>query len=184
MKLKRLLSVLLTVLLLLSNVPALAAKVTNGSATDSYCPSDRSGNHTHFWLDWEITKQATCKAAGTKTRTCYYCRYTQTKTIKKLDHQYGSWTVTKKATCTTAGSRYRKCKVCGTKQTQTIKKLEHSWGDWLIIAPATDFSAGTRSHSCTKCGASETKNFDPEGTLRRGDKGDSVKKFQEALNSA
>ena len=184
MKLKRLLSVLLTVLLLLSSVPALAGKVTNGSATDSYCPSDRSDNHTHFWQDWEITKQATCKAAGTKTRTCYYCRYTQTKTIKKLDHQYGSWTVTKKATCTTAGSRYRKCKVCGTKQTQTIKKLEHSWGDWLIIAPATDFSAGTRSHSCTKCGASETKNFDPEGTLRRGDKGDSVKKFQEALNKA
>ena len=61
MKLKRLLSVLLTVLLLLSSVPAMAAKVTNGSATDSYCPSDRSGNHTHFWLDWEVTKQATCR---------------------------------------------------------------------------------------------------------------------------
>lgn len=181
MKLKRLLSVLLTVLMLLGGAPALAA---SGTATDTYCPSDRSGNHTHYWLDWEVTKQATCKAAGTKTRTCYFCRYKQTKTIKKLDHQYGSWTVTKKATCTAAGSRYRKCKVCGTKQTQTLKKLEHSWGEWLIIAPATDFSAGTRSHSCKNCGTSETKNFDPEGTLRKGDKGDSVKKFQEALNNA
>ncbi len=181
MKLKRLLSVLLTVLMLLGSVPALAA---SGTATDSYCPSDRSGNHTHYWLDWEVTKQATCKAAGTKTRTCYFCRYKQTKSIAKLDHQYSSWTVTKKATCTAAGSRYRKCKVCGTKQTQTLKKLAHSWGEWLIIAPATDFSAGTRSHSCKNCGTSETKNFDPEGTLRKGDKGDSVKKFQEALNNA
>ncbi len=184
MKLKRMLSVFLALLMLLGCLPALEAFAASKPASDTYCPSERSGNHTHGWGDWDITQEATCSHTGKRVRVCRYCDYVQTQTIKKLDHKYGAWTVTKKATCTSTGSRYRKCTVCGSKQTQTLKKLNHSWGDWLIITAATEFSAGTRSHSCTKCGTSETKNYDPEGTLRRGDKGDAVKKLQEALNSA
>ncbi|MCR4622732.1 MAG: peptidoglycan-binding protein [Clostridiales bacterium] len=184
MKLKRTLTALLAVLMLLCSLPALADSVVSRPATDSYCPSERSGNHTHSWGNWDVTREATCKQAGSRIRYCRYCQYKQTRSIDKLAHKYGGWTVTKKATCSAAGLRHRKCTVCGSKQTQTIKKLEHSWSEWTIITPATEFSAGSRSRTCSQCGKTETEAFDPEGTLRRGDKGDAVKQLQENLNAA
>ena len=53
---------------------------------------------------------------------------------------------------------------------------------WVVIVEATDFSAGIREATCSVCSQKITENFDPEGTLRRGDKGDAVKQLQQALN--
>ena len=105
----------------------------------------------------------------------------ETRRTDKLAHSYGEWTVTKEATCTETGSRTRKCRVCGNVDNGSIAKLPHSWGEWTIVVEATDHSAGTRSHVCEVCGTEETEDYDPEGTLRRGDHGDAVKALQEGL---
>ena len=84
-------------------------------------------------------------------------------------------------TRTEAGERTRECKVCGHVDKGTIKKLPHSFGEWEDITPATDHSSGVRARTCEMCGTQETEEYDPEGTLRRGDKGDDVKELQEGL---
>ena len=105
----------------------------------------------------------------------------QKDTLARTDHSWGSWRVTREATCTAAGERTRTCKVCGQTQTDSIARAPHSWGDWEIITEATDHSSGTRAHTCQVCGTRETQDYDPEGTLRRGDSGDDVRALQEAL---
>ena len=135
----------------------------------------------HKWSSWKTTREATCTSAGEQTRTCKNCGRTDTRALDKLAHSYGGWTVTQEATCTQTGSRTRTCKVCGHEDQDTIARLPHTWGEWQITTEATDHSAGERAHTCEVCGTSETESFDPEGTLRRGAKGEAVKALQEGL---
>lgn len=136
----------------------------------------------HSYGSWVVLKEATCQSSGTQQRTCTICGHVETKTIPKTkDHNYGSWKVTREATCQQKGLRTRTCKTCGHKQEQSIKKTAHSFGEWVVTVEPTDHSAGERTHSCIWCGKTEKESFDPEGTLRRGDKGDEVKEMQHLL---
>ena len=82
MKLKKMLSVFLALLMLLGCLPALEAFAASKPASDTYCPSERSGNHTHGWGDWDITQEATCSHTGKRVRVCRYCDYVQTQTSR------------------------------------------------------------------------------------------------------
>ncbi len=135
----------------------------------------------HSWGKWKTTVEATCTRQGEQTRKCSACGKTETRKTDKLAHTWGSWQTVQAATCTATGTQARTCKVCGEKQNETIAKLAHTWGEWTVITEPTDHSAGTRTRSCQVCGTEETQDFDPEGTLRRGDKGEAVKKLQEGL---
>ena len=96
-------------------------------------------------------------------------------------HEWGKWKVTKEATCTEKGERERKCKVCGKVSTQALDKLPHEY-EWEVIVETTDHSAGTRAKICKVCGHDGgEESFDPEGTLRRGDRGDAVRRMQQLL---
>ena len=138
----------------------------------------------HSWGEWTVTKEATCAEPGSRSRTCSICGTSQKQDTSKSDHSWGSWTVTKEATCQHTGTRVRTCKVCGKKDTGTIKKTAHHYGAWEVTLAPTDHSAGERTHACVDCGKTEKESFDPEGTLRRKDKGEEVREMQELLVDA
>ncbi|MBQ3425482.1 MAG: peptidoglycan-binding protein, partial [Clostridia bacterium] len=97
------------------------------------------------------------------------------------EHTWGAWKMTKEPTCTETGSRKRTCKVCGEVSTQTLDKLPHDYR-WEVILEPTDHSAGTRAKVCVVCGHDGgEEHFDPEGTLRRGDRGEAVAHMQQLL---
>ena len=136
--------------------------------------------HTHRWV--EIGRdEPTCTREGSATYTCRGCGEKRTETLAKTGHSYGGWKVTREATCAEAGERTRKCSVCGQTDTRQTDRLPHTWGDWTIITAATDHSAGSRSHVCQVCAVQATEDYDPEGTLRRGDRSDAVRELQVGL---
>ena len=135
----------------------------------------------HAWGKWETVKEPTCAETGEETRKCKVCGKKDTREIEKKPHDYGEWTVTREATCVETGSRTRACRDCGYVDEGVIDLLPHSWDEWEDVVAATDHSAGTRRRVCRVCSAEETEDYDPEGTMRRGDRGDAVKRLQEGL---
>ena len=148
-----------------------------------YCgiiDEERIPKSGHSYGKWKVTKEATCQRQGERTRTCKYCDNKQTEKFY-ADHVYGAWSVSREPTCTETGLRVRKCVNCGEAQRQTIDKVPHSF-EWQIITEATDHSAGERASVCTVCGYREkAQSYDPEGTLRRKDKGEAVRHMQQLL---
>ena len=138
----------------------------------------------HKYGSWKTTKQATCTSKGERTRKCRVCGHVDKESIDRTPHKYGEWTVIEAPTCTSEGRGTHVCTVCGQQTEGRIDKLDHDFSDWQITTPATDFSAGVRTRTCAMCGLTETEDFDPEGTLRRGDRGDAVKALQQGLNDA
>ena len=177
MKHRRLIAIILTLTLLLGLLPA-SALADERPSTDTFC-SATGGQHS--WRNWTTDYSASCTEDGARSRVCGRCGYRQTETIKKTGHSWGKWKTTVEATCTRQGEQTRKCSACGKTETRKTDKLAHTWGEWTVITEPTDHSAGTRTRSCQVCGTEETQGFDPEGTLRRGDKGEAVKTLQEGL---
>ena len=134
----------------------------------------------HDWSKWHVTKEATCTTQGERARTCKNCDKQETKTYF-ADHEYGSWSMTVEPTCTANGERVRTCAVCGKQETQTLDKLPHEY-EWRVTQEATDHSAGVRSKICVNCGYDGgEESFDPEGTLRCGDRSEAVYNMQQLL---
>ena len=135
----------------------------------------------HKYGEFKETKKATCTAEGEKVRVCTVCRQEDKQVIPKLPHTFGEWKITKEATCTEKGEREHQCTVCREIEKEEIEMIPHDFED-KIIKEATDHSSGIRSRVCKKCGfKTEEEEFDPEGTLRRGDSGDEVQKMQQLL---
>lgn len=135
----------------------------------------------HTYGEWEIVRQPTCAKVGLRIRACEECGHEDEEEIEKLPHTYGDWEETLSATCVREGEEVRECEVCGYEDVRTLKKLPHSYGPWQITVQATDHSAGTRAKTCSMCKRSETESFDPEGTLRKGARGDAVREIQQLL---
>jgi len=134
----------------------------------------------HEFGKWKVVKEATCVREGERERTCKLCGYEQRETYL-ADHTFGHWKVTEEPTCTETGERERKCKVCGYVEEETLEKLPHEY-EWKVIEEATDHSAGTRARICRVCGHNGgEESFDPDGTLRRGARGDDVRAMQQLL---
>ncbi len=134
----------------------------------------------HNWGSWKVTKEATCTVQGTRKRTCKNCGEVETERFY-ADHKWGNWNVTREPTCTAKGQKERTCKVCGKVETRAIDMLPHDY-EWQITVEATDHSAGSRARVCKVCGHTEkAQSYDPEGTLRRGNKGDDVRRMQQLL---
>ena len=134
----------------------------------------------HDWGKWKVTKEATCSKKGERVHTCKNCG-TEEKEEYYEDHDFGSWVMTKEPTCTEQGSREHTCRVCGTVKTQVLDTLPHAY-QYQIVTEATDHSAGIRAQVCVNCGATTAQeSYDPEGTIRRGDRGDAVADIQRLL---
>ena len=122
-----------------------AGCTTEGYTGDTYCKDCGekissgeviSATGDHKFGDWKTTKVATCKATGTKTRTCSVCGKVETQTIAKTAHKYVNTVV--KPTYTAQGYTLHKCSVCGTsyKDTYTAK---------LTLAQVTGVKLGGRA---------------------------------------
>ena len=136
----------------------------------------------HEWGKWTVTKEPTCTAKGSRTRKCRVCGRKEEQVLDKLPHDFGPWKVEKEATCTAKGLRSRTCRDCGYEEEQSIAMLPHDY-KWEIVSEATDHSAGTRRQVCQVCGhAQSAVSYDPEGTLRRGERGDAVRQVQQLLS--
>ena len=135
----------------------------------------------HTFENWTVSKQATCTAEGERFRRCFICGYEEKQIIDRLPHSYGNWTVLKYPSCTEEGKQKHTCTVCGYESTETIAKIPHDF-EWKILEEATDHSVGIRTNVCKSCGYTEQKvSFDPEGTLRRGDRSEDVRELQQLL---
>ncbi len=135
----------------------------------------------HQYSSWSVVRAASCTEEGLRQSSCIYCGNIQTETIPKTDHVYGDWHVSKEATCTGEGTRQRSCQVCGNIQTEVLPVTPHNFGGWEVSVEATDHSSGIRRRVCQTCSYEETQNYDPEGTLRRGDSGSAVQEMQQLL---
>ena len=138
----------------------------------------------HTFGEWTVTLAATCTAEGAQTSTCQVCGYQENQTIPMIPHAFGEWTVITAATCTAEGAQAHTCQACGLEERQTLDRLPHAFGEWNVIAPLTDWSAGLRVRVCATCGLEEREEREPAGKLQRGDRGEDVRRLQNALNQA
>ena len=116
------------------------------------------GCTSHTYGSAVITKQPTCTAEGTKTKTCTQCGATVTETIAKLSHSYTNTVVA--PTCTADGYTLHKCSVCGTSyKDSTTKATGHSYGNSVVTKQPTCTAEGTATKTCTKCNATVTETI-------------------------
>ena len=128
------------------------------------------GCTSHTYGSAVITKQPTCTAEGTKTKTCTKCNATVTETIPKTSHKYADTVVA--PTCTTGGYTLHKCSVCGTSyKDNTTKATGHSFGNSIVTKQPTCTSEGTAIKTCTKCNATVTEKLPAKGHTAVTDKG-------------
>ena len=128
------------------------------------------GCTSHTYGSAVITKQPTCTAEGTKTKTCTQCGATVTETIAKLSHSYTTTVVA--PTCTADGYTLHKCSVCGTSyKDNTTKAAGHSYGNSVVTKQPTCTSEGTAIKTCTKCNATVTEKLPAKGHTAVTDKG-------------
>ena len=128
------------------------------------------GCTSHTYGSAVITKQPTCTAEGTKTKTCTKCGATVTETIAKLSHSYTTTVVA--PTCTADGYTLHKCSVCGTSyKDNTTKATGHSYGNSVVTKQPTCTAEGTAIKTCTKCNATVTEKLPAKGHTAVTDKG-------------
>lgn len=89
-----------------------------------------SGKAEHTWNDGEVTKAATCTAAGEKTYTCTVCGATKTETIEALGHDWNEPMVVYAANGN-KGTKTYTCKHDGCTETKTEDI------DWKFYLSAT-----------------------------------------------
>ena len=74
---------------------------------------------SHSYKTTSVT-EATCTAAGSRTRTCELCGKEKVTTIPRTSHSYGSWKTVTASTCVTAGTAKRTCSECGRTQRRDL----------------------------------------------------------------
>ena len=124
----------------------------------------------HKYGEWSVTKEPTCTAAGTQSRTCSVCKNIENKTIKAKGHTEVADSAVA-ATCTTDGKTAGShCSVCGTviKAQTVIKATGHKYGSWTVTKAATCTEAGSQKRSCTVCGNTETQTIKATGHKASG----------------
>ena len=124
----------------------------------------------HKYGEWAVTKEPTCTAAGTQSRSCSVCKNVENKTIKAKGHTEVADSAVA-ATCTTDGKTAGShCSVCGTviKAQTVIKATGHKYGNWTVTKAATCTEAGSQKRSCTVCGNTETQTIKAKGHKASG----------------
>lgn len=122
-----------------------AVTLSNGKITVVDCMHD---------MDWKVTKEASCKEAGTETQFCKKCNKTfESREIQKTKHT-SEWKVTKAATCEVNGTETETCKKCGeVLNTREISATGHGKTEVKNAVSATETKEGyTGDKCCVDCG--------------------------------
>ncbi len=109
---------------------------------------------SHKWDDGEVTKAATCTAAGEMTFVCSVCKATKTEEIQALGHDI-VFITDAEPTCGKAGEGHNECLTCGYKEdAQVIPATgEHTFVDKLVDADCTH--PDRVGSFCSVCGAAD-----------------------------
>ena len=121
-----------------------------------------SGKAEHTWNGGEVTKAATCGAAGEKTFTCTVCGATKTEEIPATGEHTPVEVPAKEATCTEAGhAAGKQCSVCGTiiSGMEEIPALGHDWNEPTVVYAANG-NNGTKTYACRRESCTEIKTED------------------------
>ncbi len=104
----------------------------------------------HIVGAWTVTKAATCKENGSKTRKCTVenCRYSETVDIP-ASHRYEAWVVEIEGTCKSVGKRTRGCYNCSLSETDYYYGT-HQAGDWIFYKGNCN-EGGTVRKYCKYC---------------------------------
>ena len=104
-------------------------------------------NCSHSFGAW-VEKAATCTAAGSKTRSCSLCGYTETQSIAATGHSYKA--VVTAPTCTAEGYTTYTCSKCNHSYTSDkVAAIGHSYKS-VVTAP-TCTEGGYTTYTCSKC---------------------------------
>ncbi|MBR3493888.1 MAG: hypothetical protein IKH38_00535 [Clostridia bacterium] len=142
MRMKRIVCLLLTALLVLGTAPELSAL----AAGPVPC---KDGEHVWVKGDW---LDPTCTENGFIHYRCRKCgAYGEKKTIHALGHDWGPAQTVTEATCTEDGKEVRICKrISLHKQYSTVPALGHDWGEWVTTKPATVEMPGLQARVCKR----------------------------------
>ena len=128
---------------------------------------------------------ATCQKGTIEICDCVICGYKglNEREVGPSGHSWSEWQVIGNATCKEPATERRECIYCGLEETQTGSYGAHKWGAWVVIQePDPSGRVGIRERKCSVCGKTERQEFYPDGTLKKGDKGEEVEDLQNKLN--
>ena len=139
---KRIISLFLTVLMVLTSVPFTAFSV-DGCA--------------HEWDAGVVSIEATCTQDGEATYTCGLCNGTKTETIPALGHDFDE-TIEENVTivletCTQDGSKTVKCSRCDETKVTVLEKTGHTPVIDAKVDPTCTATGLTEGSHCSVCDA-------------------------------
>ena len=138
---KRIISLFLTVLMVLTSVPFTAFSV-DGCA--------------HEWDAGTVSVEATCTQDGQATYTCGLCNETKTETVPALEHDFDETieenVTTAPATCTEDGSKTVKCSRCDETKVTVLEKTGHTPATDAKVDPTCTATGLTEGSHCSVCG--------------------------------
>ena len=139
---KRIISLFLTVLMVLTSVPFTAFSV-DGCA--------------HEWDAGTVSVEATCTQDGQATYTCGLCNETKTETVPALEHDFDETieenVTTAPATCTEDGSKTVKCSRCDETKVTVLEKTGHTPVIDAKVDPTCTATGLTEGSHCSVCDA-------------------------------
>ena len=134
-------------------------KFKNGSSNVGTASATTTVNvmcKAHSFSEWTATKTQSCTEAGSKSRSCAVCKYTETQDIPATGHAYGEWQVNVQPNCYWEGMQNRVCATCGMTEEQIMPKTEHLFEEqWTVVLSPTCYSDGLETRACTICGDTE-----------------------------
>ncbi len=155
-KAKRLLSVLLCLVLVLTAVPMNVLAEEQQTAPEQTESVEQEGECAHSWSEWERT-EATCTEDGSESRSCTLCGEIETVAVS-AGHS-GEWEIIIEPTCLGEGYRVRVCTVCSEAEEEIMDPIGHSFDTWETIRTATCTEAGEKKSTCTGCTESMTEQL-------------------------
>lgn len=107
---------------------------------------------SHVAGEPEVTKAATCTAAGEKVTSCSVCGAEMNKeTIPALGHEWDNGVVAENVKCGDTADTIFTCKSCGDTKTETGAKVDHDWklDETASVAPKCEV-AGKNVYVCQR----------------------------------
>ena len=139
---KRIISLFLTALLVLTSVP-FAAFAVDGCA--------------HEWDSGTVSVEANCTLDGQVTYTCSLCNETKTETVPALGHDFDEAIKENvkivPATCTQDGSKTVKCSRCDATEVKVLEKTGHTPVIDAKVDPTCTATGLTEGSHCLVCDA-------------------------------
>lgn len=114
----------------------------------------------HEWGNWNITQEAKCGVAGSKTHTCTKCGKIEIEEIAALEHDYQETTIP--ATCAEGAYTVQECTLCHDVKAETktpvngsspdaSKHVYESANSIQVLQSATCTTNGVERRTCDNC---------------------------------